>query len=279
MKIFHPSEFDHPLHFIPLSPAYVPVSLEECEMIIHPSILHCEKHTDKVLEEISAKYLHAHRKVLVFILDDFEGKYKFFSNLILARTSAKASLLRPNELILPYVWECRPHAFSVSPFSEKPIVGFCGLVSKPRKAIIKVFENDRRVQAQFIKRDKFWGGDPHNPKLVEEYNENLEGTQYNVCNRGGGNFSMRFYQALSAARIPVLTDTDMQLPFSDRIPWDELIIFEKEEKQCVERTIAVHAAGEWKSRQEKCRKIYEEYFSLENFFEKLVEEILIKKRT
>ena len=61
----------------------------------------------------------------------------------------------------------------------------------PRKELIKAFEKKEGVQTDFIKREKFWGGDPHNTKLVEEYNQNLERNQYNVCNRGGGNFSMR----------------------------------------------------------------------------------------
>jgi hypothetical protein len=279
MKIFHSSDLDHPLHFIPVSPAYERTSLDECELIVHPKVLHGEKNTERLLANISAEHRDSGKKVLVFILNDFEEQYKYYPNLIIARTSARASLLRPNEIIFPYVWECRQAPFPLSANTGRPIVGFCGLVSKPRKALIKAFEKDDRVQTDFIRREKFWGGAPHNPALVEEYNQNLENTQYNVCNRGGGNFSMRFYQALSAARIPVLTDTDMHLPFADRIPWHDLIIFEKKEKDCVERTIAVHAAGECQTRQQKCREIYTQYFSLENFFERLIEEIAQKKMT
>ena len=37
--------------------------------------------------------------------------------------------------------------------------------------------------------------------------------------RGAGNWSFRFFETLSAGRIPVLIDTDSALPLEDRVDW------------------------------------------------------------
>ena len=42
--------------------------------------------------------------------------------------------------------------------------------------------------------------------------------------RGAGNFSYRFYEALSFGRIPILIDTDTLLPLQTKIEWSEHII-------------------------------------------------------
>ncbi|HLL21227.1 MAG TPA: exostosin family protein, partial [Kofleriaceae bacterium] len=52
-----------------------------------------------------------------------------------------------------------------------------------------------------------------------EFVENILGTDYTLCVRGGGNFSVRFYEALAFGRIPVLIDTDCALPYHDLVDW------------------------------------------------------------
>lgn len=279
LKIFHPAEFAAALSFMPKSNSYVQATLAECDLIVFPELLQARKDTEKKLGEIS-KYYRAHRQqTLVFVLNDYEEKYHFFSNLIVARTSARAKDLRPNEVVLPYIWESPATAFRNSPRTALPRVGFCGLASRPRKAIIKTFATSGAVQCDFIVRDQFWGGAPHNPKLVAEYYANMERNQYILCNRGAGNFSIRFYQTLASGRIPVLVNTDMPLPFDDRIPWRELIVFEKNENDCLARVLEIHQAGEYLNMQNRCLETFARFFSWQNFFDRLAEDLKAKYLT
>ena len=273
LKIFHAAEFVPNLSFIPQSKSYVQASLAECDLIVFPELLHARKDTEKLLRQISEQYQAARRKVLVFVLNDYEEKYRPHDNLIVARTSARASELRPNEMVMPYVWESPAGTFSPSSPTRLPEVGFCGLVSKHRKALIKTFSKSPEVRCDFIIRDKFWGGNPHDPELVKDYYANLERNQFILCNRGAGNFSIRFYQTLACGRIPVLVNTDMPLPFADRIAWRELIVFENDEAACLARVLEIHRTGNHAKMQTECKNTFEHFFSSKNIFTHLATDL------
>ena len=55
--------------------------------------------------------------------------------------------------------------------------------------------------------------------------QNVIQNPYTLCVRGGGNFSVRFYEVLSAGRIPVFVDTDCVLPAEDHVPWKDLCVW------------------------------------------------------
>ena len=196
----------------------------------------------------------------MFIVNDFEYKYRYYSNLILVRTSLRASLKKENESVLPYIWECSEIAFSPLTTSDRPMVGFCGLPNKHRKKNLALFKQSSQVQDNFILRKKFWGGAPHNPKIIDDFISNIKNSHYVLCDRGKGNFSMRFYQTLAFGRIPVVLNTDMELPFKKEVPWSETIIFESSEKLCLERVIESFQTKDYLVMQARCREIYEDYF-------------------
>ena len=72
---------------------------------------------------------------------------------------------------------------------------------------------------------------------------------------------MRFYQALSVGRIPVLVNTDSALPFSDLIPWPDFIVFENDENKCVNKVRQIHETGRVFAMQEKCYRMFHDYLS------------------
>ncbi|MBU1755021.1 glycosyltransferase family 47 protein [Patescibacteria group bacterium] len=57
-----------------------------------------------------------------------------------------------------------------------------------------------------------------------EYIENIQENLFTLCPRGDGNYSLRFYEVLSLGRIPLVIDTDMELPLEDRVPYDTFIV-------------------------------------------------------
>ena len=45
-----------------------------------------------------------------------------------------------------------------------------------------------------------------------------------LCPKGDGNYSVRFYEALSLGRIPILIDTDMVLPLEETLDYSKFIL-------------------------------------------------------
>ncbi|HSC54384.1 MAG TPA: hypothetical protein VLC98_12205 [Phnomibacter sp.] len=245
----------------------------EADYIIHPCLLRDPADIHKELKLLSAKYRPFHKPVIVFTLSDYEGVYKSYKNLIILRTSAKKSLLRSNEFILPYVWESAQEPFQESGNTHRPVVGFCGLVSGYRRKLIDLAVAYNRLDCRFILHDSFWGGKPHDEQIIADFWGNMRSSQFMIASRGAGNFSMRFYQAMSMGRIPVLVDTDMELPLSSLIDWKNLIVFEKNETDCVERIMEIHKAGNTAEMQRICYNTYHQFLSEKNFLQKLLSSI------
>jgi len=53
----------------------------------------------------------------------------------------------------------------------------------------------------------------------KEHFTNMRNNLYNLCVRGGGNFSFRLGETFMMGRIPILIDSDCLLPFADQIPY------------------------------------------------------------
>ena len=77
---------------------------------------------------------------------------------------------------------------------------------------------------------------------------------------------MRFYDVLSAARIPVFIDTDMKLPFAHRINWSSITISGRNEEELIENIIHVHKTRDIQKMQEAAKRTFEQYFTAENYF-------------
>jgi hypothetical protein len=109
---------------------------------------------------------------------------------------------------------------------------------------------------------------------VKEFQDNIKNSHFTLCNRGAGNFSMRFYETLSAGRIPLILDTDLVLPYEDKINWDDFIIKGKTEDEIVDKLLDWWETKDIILAQRTCRKIYEEYFGQKSSINKLIENTL-----
>ena len=198
-----------------------------------------------------------------FIVDDHEHDFNRYDNQIIIRTSMLKSRKHCNEVILPYIWESIP-IFEPLKLTDKPIIGFCGLNSGNRTSTINECLNCNDVQCNFILRNQFWGGKPHDSQLVEEFRNNIKSSHYIICNRGNGNFSMRFYQTLSAGRIPILINTDMELPFENLINWSNYIIMANTNEELIHKVIEHYKTANIIDQQQRAN-MYLEYFSNDNY--------------
>ncbi len=272
-KLFHEDILvTDPLAELTFAGFYERTTLAACDYVLYPRVLFAENENDfeGLLKKISEQYKASSKWVLIFIIADYEKQYAFYSNLVLFRTSLRNSLRKANEYPLPYVWENYERPFEPIK-TDLPQIGFCGLASKPRKKILRIFEQADKIKTNFIIRDKFWGGKAHDKSLKSDFDSNMKWNPFVVCQRGKGNFSMRFYQTLSAGRIPVLTNTDLVLPFADDIDWGKYIVMGRSEKDCLQQFIAVFEVGGYVKMQQDCRLLFETYFSKKVYLQKVLE--------
>lgn len=62
-------------------------------------------------------------------------------------------------------------------------------------------------------------------KARSEYLQNIQDNAYTLCIRGTENYSYRLYEVMSAGRIPIIIDTNMQLPNLNAFGrWDEFSV-------------------------------------------------------
>ncbi|WP_161792594.1 glycosyltransferase family 47 protein [Psychroserpens damuponensis] len=195
-------------------------------------------------------------------------------------------------------------------FNKQPIVGFCGQAQlsnwsatkemakqivrnlrsliglsflEPQKiisasylraSILKQLEINPAIDSHFIKRKKYRAGVTQNKEehstTADFYNNILE-SQYVLCIRGAGNFSVRFYETLMMGRIPLYIDTDGYLPLIDNVKWKEHVVWVdyKDRHRAAEILLDFHQKLDQDSLGallKKNRKLWEEKLTLSGFF-------------
>lgn len=214
------------------------------------------------------------RTTVYFIVDDYEGIFPQYSYQHLLRTSARASQIRLHESILPYGWECADRPFEPLPqMSPRPIVGFCGMMNSHRRGILNMLHKCPYIDTRFIINQRFWGGAPHDPNLVDTFNKNIQHSHFVVCNRGAGNFSMRFYQTMAYGRIPVLINSDIRFPLHDTLDYHSCIVIGATEEATLERLWEVWCNDDIVERQRRCARLFHKYLRLDRFVQAALSEI------
>jgi len=193
------------------------------------------------------------------------------------------------------------------PWNPRPLVGFCGyapdigpwgtvrrvarraLNRPPHPAYVRtqacrILLRSQDVDTRFVFRSAYWAGASRPNGTIDyeamrsarsEFVENIIESDYVLAIRGGGNFSIRLYEALSAGRIPIFVDTDTMLPCWDEIDWRSLCVWldESEVPDIAARVATFHGdAGpeRFAERQRACRRAYVERLAPEAWFRALV---------
>jgi hypothetical protein len=245
---------------------------EEADAIVLPmswNYYHRSKLTDKVMHF----YLNSNfdkTRILSFVFGDFGVKVPYQFKGIVLRTSGRKSKLPSNHKGMPVFVEdpisnyYGDQNIIERPFSDKPIIGFCGqamgfgvqtikelfitlmknmlttlnlryadrdqLISTTyfRWKILKNLKKSNQITCNFIERDKYRAGittEKENHPTTVQFYDNIKNSDYVVCMRGAGNFSTRFYETLAMGRIPVFVNTDCLLPLEDSIPWKTHVVW------------------------------------------------------
>ena len=98
-----------------------------------------------------------------------------------------------------------------------------------RDRALRTLEHADEIDTDFTTR-AYWGRGKRarnrigHDQIRAEFIENMRRNLYLLSVRGRGNFSLRFFEILSAGRIPVQIDTDSPLPLEDEIDYSAFMI-------------------------------------------------------
>jgi hypothetical protein len=138
-----------------------------------------------------------------------------------------------------------------------------------RRKALKTLGRSKKIKTNFIVRGSYSAQKGRNGKKAirpeeaeREYVESIIQSDFVLSPKGNGNGSIRFYEALSLGRLPILIDTDCVLPLEDVINYAEFVIRVdyREMQSVVGRTLAFYQAlssEEFYTRQKKARESFE----------------------
>jgi hypothetical protein len=201
----------------------------------------------------------------------------------------------------------------VRDYEQPPIVGFCGhsATSGPplrrrikqlgqtvgrslgipkipdhsdgiflRRAAIQTLFDSPVVRGNFIIREKCLVAFSSikdlefKARVRREYIDNLVGSDYILCVRGYGNFSFRFYEAMSVGRSPLLIDTHCVLPFDFLHDYNQYCVIVPENRlaRSAEEVAKRHSRfspAEYRAHQQRTRDFWVQWLSPHGFFRSL----------
>lgn len=196
-------------------------------------------------------------RTVIFASNDLEPAMWSRSIILLHPGPTRGAQPLADAVAVPYFFEDRVGGVTERPDAARPSVAFCGQgasrggaatvqalarigqrlwnKAKPevvpplagghvrlRAAALEHLHQHPGIDDHFLIRDQYRAGartEEERAATQEEFNANLRNATYALCVRGTGNFSARFYEALSFGRIPLFVDTGCILPFESEIDW------------------------------------------------------------
>ncbi len=139
-----------------------------------------------------------------------------------------------------------------------------------RAKLLQYLEDSPKIKTNFIYREHYRGGAvtlQQREQTTLEYYDNIKDSDYILCVRGAGNFSVRFYETLLMGRIPIFVNTDCLLPFEDKINWKAHVVWVewKERDKIADIVADFHnnlTDDAFENLQRKNRKLWKETLSV-----------------
>jgi hypothetical protein len=201
-----------------------------------------------------------------------------FCGCVDTETSSRFSLKRALNRALYWCLLSRPRA--------ERFLRRCGVritrseAKRTRYQAVGVVSRCGRIRKNLRLREHFLNGTllvPENEqrehwrRSFAQFRDNVLGSHYTLCPRGGGNWSYRFYETLCLGRIPVFFNTDCTLPYELLINWRDYCVWVEGDE--IERTAEAilshyqdHSADSFFELQRRCRQLWIDYLSFDGFF-------------
>lgn len=285
-------------------------TLDEADVVVDPHWLHDVPGEQARVDRISNLAVEWRKPCLFFQNSDFQlpcvlrsGKVYRTSIFESQRTSNEEAMPGENDDMLLEEQGVVP----LRPWTDTPIVSFCGNLGNPwnelvlklsgkhsnvigtrlRRKTIRYLRRCQSIRTSIIARSRYWGGTlrtyfgknrrdvGRQQKLRQEYKQNMLESDYVLCLRGAGNYSFRFYETLSAGRIPLLIDTDCSLPFAQEIDWSRhcCIVPENQIAQAGELLQQFHqrrSPEEYQTLQAENRRLWASYCEVFAFYRRVL---------
>ncbi len=248
---------------------------------------------------IYLKSLAKERTLIILNTSDFISKIKNIENVIYFRPFLNPGEHSPNTIIIPY--EIEP-MFTARTFNPEFNISFMGyfprIISRRLFYALKTsFSHPikgngsivRKLMARkikktnlpitLVKRNSFsgWKRDNSTNTLNRrtEYFNLVRGSRYIICPRGDGNQSLRFYETLSAGRVPILIDTKIKLPLEGHLDYSKITItlklydsFENWRKKILDFE-SLFKGAKFKKLSQAISEFYDQNLSMYNFYKNL----------
>ena len=152
-----------------------------------------------------------------------------------------------------------------------------------RMKALKTLINSSLVKTNIIIRSSYSG---HKETIREDpvrsrrqYLGNMLNSDLALAIKGDGNYSYRFYEALSLGRVPILLDTDCVLPLENIIDYKEFVIFvNAEDVSRIDEVVAEKwgniSNDKFLSMQRRAREMFEKYLSTKSYLRYVADNVL-----
>jgi hypothetical protein len=240
---------------------------------------------DPYVEHLITLAQKNNKKIIIFFESDDAGYIDLQPHEgYIFRTSLFKHQQKPNERGLP-AWSADfikgIDYLAARDKTDIPIINFCGYINSAEKYhSAKILSQSKNVQFNLKVREKFHGHTELQQRLKNriEYVEMMHQSDYALCARGAGNFSYRFYEALSFGKIPVFVDSDCVLPFENILNYKDFCVWIKPQDLVnIEKIIIEYhqkfTNETFKKQQIKNRTFWEEYLSPIGFLKHIKESI------
>jgi hypothetical protein len=237
-------------------------TIENCDYSVIPFKFNNKDSRVSQICDVAKKH---NKSVIAFYTDDNTDNFQLPENLILFRTSITKNNIQKNERVMPAL-----HPDHFSGFTDHcNSLSFCGQNTQLRHKIFQALQQTD-IKTDFIIRQGFWAPEINSKiKARKQYYQNLINNKFALCVRGSGNFSFRFYESLCFGRVSILIDTDVVLPFSNKINWSEHIIAVKPEEIQNLPELLKQSKHDMKNN----RKLWKKFFSIEGYTRNFYKEI------
>ncbi len=154
-----------------------------------------------------------------------------------------------------------------------------------RRDAVKILEKSPRIKTNFLVRTSYSGHTDTAQKSPEilrrEFVENLISSDYCLDIRGDANNTIRLFEILSVGRIPIIFDTERNLPFSDVLDYASfgLIVDFRDLKRLPDIIAEFNdslSEEQFAFMQQKAREAFVSYFRVDAMTKPLMEEIRTK---
>ena len=160
-------------------------SLEECHYIVSTKIPYGYINIPLIQDTLNS-YKDSSKKVLIFLLSDFNEPLNVPENVLFFRAGMYKSHRKSNEYLIPHIWtEDGMTNVPFNPLPKRiihPTVGFCGtLTSHPcRIQHLNRLNMAPDIKKKFIIRSDYWAGKPYDKEVVSDFVKNIQETHFTL---------------------------------------------------------------------------------------------------